>query len=311
MPKYTVMLARFPGGYQECPESTEWCMKTILQMRQDPRIENVFSWWRADTPIPMVRNLAVREAIKKGVDYLLMIDSDMAPDCEVGVDPDAKPFWPTAFDLALAANFPCVIGAPYCGPPPHENVYVFQWTTHESNTPYDNGALIQFSRNEAAQRVGIEEVAALPTGLILFDMRAFKMLPSNQPYFDYEYTDGWETKKATTEDVFTTRNLSMLGVPQLVLWDSWAGHVKRKIVGKPVINTIEQVAESLREPLVARRSINDRVINLDAINKLGIPISMALPNRVLEVQSETSTAVKRDHPKPPWDRDELVGDVID
>lgn len=88
----------------------------------------------------------------------------------------------------------------------------------------------------------------MPTGLILYDARVFKKLPA--PWFEYEYDDEEKSNKVTTEDVFQTRNASLLGMPQFVAWDCWAGHAKTRIVGKPVLMTPDQVSGHLRDALL-------------------------------------------------------------
>lgn len=111
---------------------------------------------------------------------------------------------------------------------------------------------------------GVQEVAALPTGLILFDVRAFKKLPP--PWFTYQYKGdgpecpgcgqakpGLQTEKASTEDVVLTRDLSLLGIPQYCAWDSWAGHIKRKVVRKPRPITPDAAGRKLRDAIRANR----------------------------------------------------------
>jgi hypothetical protein len=218
------------------------------------------------------------------VDYLLMVDSDMGPDYLLGDDPTATPFWKTAWEFMmerreqeqalddemfgktyqgktpdcqvhadwmkreLFENYPpATIAAPYCGPPPDEGCYVFQWHSMETATPNPSFRLQMINREDAAIRSGIEEAAALPTGLILYDARVFKVLEENNglPWFDYEYEDKYEMAKATTEDVYQTRNASMLGMPQYVAWNCWAKHHKWKGVEKPHVITKDSIHKSL------------------------------------------------------------------
>lgn len=144
---------------------------------------------------------------------------------------------------------PATIGAPYCGPPPDECCYVFHWTSRGTGSANPDFQLEMIPRCSAAIRAGIQEVAALPTGLILYDMRVFDILPP--PWFEYEWGDPpYNSKKATTEDVYQTRNASLLGMPQFVAWDCWAAHVKPKVVGKPFIVTRDRVHSSLREAVL-------------------------------------------------------------
>jgi hypothetical protein len=153
---------------------------------------------------------------------------------------------------------PATIAAPYCGPPPEEGCYVFHWTAGESHTPDVPYRLEMVPRELAAVAGGIEEVAALPTGLILYDLRVFDVLPP--PWFDYEWTDDTHSVKASTEDVYQTRNASMLGLPQYVAWDCWAGHVKTKTVRRPQLVRRDQVHRSLVEAVTRGIDRGDRLV---------------------------------------------------
>lgn len=256
----------------EHPDIRNWLIPTIVQAKSDPRIDpDILYKDLADTPLTMVRNDIVGWAQENGVDVLVMVDSDNTPDIMLGLDPSAKPFFETSFDFLYNhyERGPVVIGAPYCGPPMQpdgsgtENVYVFLWRNFNSIQPTDRMALRQFEREEAAMRAGIEPVAALPTGCIMIDMRAFDLIP--HPYFEYEYENegpecqtcgckkpGPRRQKASTEDVVTTRNISLNGClklgynPVLCNWDAWAGHWKPRCVGKPVILTADRVGSALK-----------------------------------------------------------------
>ena len=251
--KVSVMIARFPYGGQEHPDVATWLVGTVQKMKQDPHISEVLHNCYDDTPITMTRNRCLRQALDMGVDYVLMVDSDMCPDVHSNPRnkglflPDAKPFWEGAFSFALEHNGPCLVAAPYCGPPPDECVYVFHWTRREENDPNVNIRLNMISREQAALRSGFEQVAALPTGLILIDMRGVKQIPA--PWFRYEWKDEHEDEKASTEDVYFTRNCSMAGIPNYVYWDAWAGHHKRKCVRKPTPLTADCVNEQLHEAI--------------------------------------------------------------
>jgi hypothetical protein len=230
VPSYRIMIAGFPYGGQTSHHGMEWLARTYAKMRDDPRIGagNVMLWQLADTPITMGRNRALTVAEENNIDYVLMFDSDMRFDLPY---PDAKPFWDTAWEFMLSHQGPAVIAAPYCGPPPQELVYVFRWNNTQSDDPNPNMKLEMISRGEAASLTGIERVAALPTGLILIDMKALKDLP--HPRFYYEFTDETQSHKASTEDVAFCRDLTYLDIPLYVAWDCWAGHIKAKLVGKP------------------------------------------------------------------------------
>jgi hypothetical protein len=271
MGPFSVMIARFPGNQQEHPDSSGYVINLAFTLPNDSRISKVVPFKLSDTPITMSRNRCVKNALDRGIDYLLMLDSDMSPDTEMG----AQSFWDVAWNFMMdrrtreaneieAAKVgdsggvflehaqslfpPATIAAPYCGPPPHECVYVFRWAGKASGDADQSFKLEMFDRDDAARKSGIEEVAALPTGLILYDMRVFRKLPA--PWFRYEWTDGYETEKASTEDVYQTRNASLMGMPQYCAWDCWAGHVKTKIVCKPRPLTCQSMRKEFRDAVL-------------------------------------------------------------
>lgn len=287
------------GISMEVPQIRDWWAKTLLKMKADPRIGKIESRTISDTPITMTRNQAVAESLAKGHHLILMIDSDQHPDKHEG-ESWYKPFW----DVAFAAVYdhylkgPLVVGAPYCGPPGEngENVYVFEWETH-SGVHADNSTkfkLEQVSRQVAARSSGIQPCAALPTGLILFDSRAFELIkPSGrrqrevledlvekkididkamaqltEGWFRYEWRDSLATHKASTEDVQCTRDIAIACYvkkgynPIRVAWDSWIGHVKPWVVGKPKIYDTDSVGALFRDIAVEAHDSRDRIVNI-------------------------------------------------
>jgi|3_EtaG_2_1085321.scaffolds.fasta_scaffold00780_7 hypothetical protein len=248
-PRKLNVLVCFPsyggnGGIAaEHPDVRGWAMTTFQSILQDDRIESYSDVTENDTPITMVRNRFVEIGREQKADVLVMVDSDMRPDYY----PDAPKFWDTSFSFLHEhwEKGPVVIGAPYCGPPPRpphdiwgENPYVFKWQS-TSNSDLVSANLEQYSRDEAANATGITNVAALPTGLIMYDMRVFDII--EKPYFYYEYPDDGENGKMSTEDVTNTRDISMAGEeilgynPLYCNWDAWAGHWKPWCVGKPTV----------------------------------------------------------------------------
>lgn len=261
------------------PDAIEWLRAIYPGMRDDPRIGTITDLSYCDTPITMLRNRSVIEARQAKADLLLMIDSDIRPDAEIARDirdPEAKPFWGTSFDFVYNnwEKGPHVVGAPYCGPPPEENIYCFRWQNNETDDPNDSDfRLEQYDRHTAETMRGIQPVAALPTGLILYDMRAFKLTEpqardyggeevhsvqgyplkkTGEGWFYYEYEDPpYNSAKASTEDVTATRDMAFAGSlllgynPMHANWDAWAGHWKMKCVKKPRSIKTEQIASRL------------------------------------------------------------------
>jgi hypothetical protein len=240
------------GGIRsQVPDVGDWKLNTIMAATKDPRVASVAHFDLADTPITMTRNRAVMNARENGVDVLIMVDSDMSPDCE----PDGKPFWDTAFTFLYDhyEKGPVVIGAPYGGPPPNECPYIFKWRVKRNDSPNPDYKLAMYEREEAAEMTGIGPVAALPTGLIMYDMRIFKLTEptteDHDPWFYYEWTDRYHSNKASTEDVTQTRDLSLTGQevlgynPVFCAWDCWAGHWKPHLVRKPRIVGADHVSK--------------------------------------------------------------------
>jgi hypothetical protein len=224
----------------------------------------------SDTPITMTRNRALREAQEAGVDVLIMVDSDQEPDIRLEKDPTAKPFWDSSFDFLYEKQYdkgPCVIAAPYCGPPPHpraggcSNVFIFRWGSLTNNRDEGMFKIDQYSREEAATLSGIIRVAALPTGLCMLDLRLLKIV--SPPWFRYEWTDEYESDKASTEDVFFTRNCELEGIPQYANMDAWAGHVKQWVADKPNLVGTDEICETYRRSIERGLSSEQRYRELN------------------------------------------------
>ncbi len=276
--KFSVGIVTFSYGgnggiSSEVPDIREWMIPTVLEAHKDERISGIRIWNLSDTPITMTRNRAVVMAREYGIDVLVMVDSDMKPDVNAGM-PDAKPFFKSSFDFLVDHYHkgPCVIGAPYCGPPPVENVYVFRWNNLVSDNPNPDFQLEMYDRHTAVKMAGIQDCAALPTGLIMYDMRAFEITEpktdADKPWFYYEWKDRFAADKASTEDVTQTRDLSLAGTqslgynPVYCNWDSWAGHWKPKCVGKPQVIDASGISDKLRTYWESKADSKTKLVNL-------------------------------------------------
>lgn len=183
--KLNVMFASFAyagnGGYAAIhPAVADWLVNTVPRASKDERIGEVNLARFNDTPITMTRNRSILEARKGNFDVLVMVDSDMWPDLYLGNPdlPSTVPFFDTAFDF-IYDNYdkaPMVVGTPYVGPPPDECVFVFRYRTFSSDHSDDNLALKMYTREEAFAMSGIQPCSALPTGLIMYDMRVFDLI---------------------------------------------------------------------------------------------------------------------------------------
>ncbi|HUU84207.1 MAG TPA: hypothetical protein VM243_11955 [Phycisphaerae bacterium] len=290
--KFNVLIARMSYGWQENPDVTDWIVRSILKAKDDPRIGRCVTKAFDNTPTTLARHEAVMHARRPDLDadLLWMIDADMHPD-HCPAEPGAVDTWSAFMEFAYEhyQRGPFVIAAPYCGRSRSaygisENVYVFRWRGTETGSPHQRFELAQFNREEAAERGGIERVAALPTGLVLYDMRCFGDLPGPQyrkrwapggpnlpipgrswqpqepPWFYYQYDDPYEAWKIGTEDACNTRDLSALGVPQYIHWGAWAGHYKQKCVSKPVIVTSDYANDRLLRAALMGRASNERLV---------------------------------------------------
>jgi len=299
--KLKVMFA-FPsyggnGGIaSEVPQIRQWMMSLGPKMKGDPRIDDeIVEVTRADTPITMVRNEFVKIARAKQVDVLVMVDSDINPILHEG-EPGIKDFFESSFDFLYNhySKGPCVIGSPYCGPPHNrgQNCYVFEWQNYGEQSDEVPFTLEMVPRMMAAKKRGIQEAGALPTGLIMYDMRAFRLIEPSRDrapevleqlmkgkiskdealiklhdgWFYYEWEDQTASKKASTEDVTNTRDISLAGQaalgynPMYCNWDAPVGHWKPWCVpGRPNIHDANSVASSFRKA-VLDKNVRDEVI---------------------------------------------------
>jgi len=278
-PKFNVGLCTFSYGgnggiSSEVPDIREWMVPLVADISKDPRIDNIRVWNLADTPITMTRNRAVLMARDFGIDILVMIDSDMKPDVNAG-HPDAKPFFHSSFDYIVDhySKGPLNIGPPYCAPPPNECVYVFRWQNQQSEHPNPDFQRERYDRHTAVKMTGIQECAALPTGLIMYDMRCFDITEpktdQDHPWFYYEWKSKYAEDKASTEDVTMTRDLSLTGAtelgynPVLCNWDAWAGHWKPKCVGKPVVMDAASVGEKLQMAWKSNHNSSNKIVDIE------------------------------------------------
>src|SRR5262245_26291291 len=135
--KRRLFIAEFPYGGTSHWQSSRWVGKLLAKLHCSPWrdiITEIDIKAYNDTPITMTRNLCLLDAEKTGADYVLMIDSDMDPDL---TGEGAKPFFESSMEFMLDSKQshrggPSIVCAPYCGPPPVECVYAFQWVKHRN-----------------------------------------------------------------------------------------------------------------------------------------------------------------------------------
>lgn len=262
------------GISSEVPDIREWMVPLAANIAKNPLVGDLKIWNLSDTPITMTRNRSVMQAREYGLDILIMVDSDMKPDL------GDEPFFDSSFDF-LVNHYdkgPVCIGAPYCGPPPDECVYVFRWQNQESGNANPDFQLEAYDRHTASKLAGIQECAALPTGLIMYDMRCFDITEprskDDNSWFYYEWLDKYATRKASTEDVTMTRDLSIAGTrvlgynPVLCNWNAWAGHWKPKCVGPPVMLDAKEIGRKLSKDWLCDSNLRQIDLRQEGIEKL-------------------------------------------
>jgi hypothetical protein len=325
--KLNVFFAFYPYGgngatSSEHPNIRNWFAKTVHYCKNDPRIGEISTRDFSDTPITMTRNQSVLVARNLKADVIVMVDSDQQLDLYGGIEDGAKDFFPSSFDFLYERKqkgLVSVIGAPYCGPPPSECVYIFKWCNEETGHPNVDHRLAMYSREEGALASGIQPVAALPTGCIMFDMSMFDLTDPKieyqallkkhgdakiaraltNPWFYYEWKDIYCGEKVSTEDVTVSRDMVLcayakLGYNSLFCnWDAWAGHWKPKCVGKPVLLTSESVNDKYREAVFSCRKPNHKMMTLSQSGVVGVakPRSSCY-NNISAVNDAISLAAK-------------------
>ncbi len=297
--KLNIFWAFFPYGgngqsQKEHPVIRNWWAKTLAIAKADPRVGENHTWNFADTPITMTRNESVTMARRNNCDVLVMCDSDQHPDLYLGKDPLAKPFFESTFDFLYERKMQgkvTVCGAPYCGGPPSECVFIFRWRTMESEHPNADSSLQMYTREEAAVMAGIHPAAAIPTGLIMFDMEMFNVTDPihefkalektygariarelTKPWFYYQWENIYADKKASTEDVTVSRDMNLLAYaklgysPVFCNWDCWAGHDKPKCVGKPQLVTTDMIGDKFAEAVRSERNSEAKMVDIGEMN---------------------------------------------
>lgn len=308
--KVDVLVAQFcyagNGGVAAIlPELGTWLVSLCQTLSKDDRVGRVHVKRYGDVPLTMERNRVVRDAIDGKYDLIVMLDSDNIPDLYLGKRAWSKAFWDSSFEFAferLLRGVPSVVCAPYCGPPPHpvnggeENVYVFHATSNRSGGASPFHRFEAYTREHASQMRGIQEIAAGPTGCILYTTSAFDLMQfdrrpiaqiladyrsglmnaeecqrsiQKQSYFFYEYTDQFQTRKASTEDVTNTREIAMAGQLKhgepvvFCNWDAWAGHMKPMCVGMPEPIRMEQVSAVYQEAVLSGIHADEVIAEVD------------------------------------------------
>lgn len=242
--KVRILFTVFTYSRQIDADVYAYATELALKGTKHPRVAEIVFSFTCGYPTCRARNAAALGALQAGFHYTLWSDDDMCPDV-ARTDPDAKPFFESSLDFMLAHDGPCIVAAPYLSSPPQQQVLVMRNRVYAPDYPNGQGQkLDKFTIEEASEMRGITKVAALPTGLMMTDTRAFKVV--HAPWFSYEYKDEpFNSELASTEDVVFSRNASWLQLANYCNWDAWAGHHKRFLTGKPRVSPVDEVPNSV------------------------------------------------------------------
>lgn len=214
-----VAITRISRGSMERVEIGTW----LVQCYSDPVVDPGTVLHSLDIidaePTSAARGKAVMRLREQGYgpsDVLIMIDNDMVP-------PDD--FYNRAVRFLHDYPGPNVFACPYRGAAPKRDVQVM---TLDGTRRFDPG--------EAAARRNIEQVGSMGSGLIACNMAVFDLIERKGllPWFEYTFKDPpFNTDVACTEDIAFCNKLNKAGGRIYCDWESWAGHAKTEIVGKP------------------------------------------------------------------------------
>lgn len=218
-----VCIAKVVSWHSEHPDICRWTAYNALKIKQTPGITGIKFYDVAASRILLCRNMAVDVAREWGCKYLMFVDPDMSPDCYLGRDPKAMPFWETSW--SMLQQFPgSVIAAPALQGAPDYAVNVFVLDPEQRATR-------RVTHEETMGRYGIEQVFAIGTGLMLIDMSVFDRL--KPPYFDDEYENQEKTRVFTSQDIYFCKMCNLAGIRVFANWYAWAGHYKQTMLGRP------------------------------------------------------------------------------
>ena len=209
----TILIVDFARGRWQRGEVSSWLAEVRTAAGTVPGLAPIQHGSMDQEPTTAARNKAASVARQLSANILFMVDNDMAP---------SVPFFYSAIEFLRTHRGAVCIGSPYCGAPPLELVQVRDKI---------GGDVQRGNRDDAARADGIKLVREIGTGLIAFNMACFDSL--DHPYFRYTYTSPEETDVDETEDFNITRRLTEKGGRVYIDWNSWSGHAKNKIVGKP------------------------------------------------------------------------------
>jgi Methyltransferase domain len=226
MPK--VMIARIARGCTERTEIGTWLCNCLADPSQTLKGLDVIDI----EPTPAARNRAVMRARAQGYgpdDILIQVDDDMAPH---GL------FYPRAVQFLSERPGPTMFGSPYRGGFPRRAVQALD-TTYR-----------RYTEAEAADMRHIQQAGLMGTGLFACTMAAFAAVQEagRLPWFEYLYADPpFNSMIRSSEDMVFCDKLNHSGGTIFCDWESWSGHAKTEVVGKP------QPEGSAGEPACAGR----------------------------------------------------------
>jgi hypothetical protein len=207
-----VAISRICRGKTERCEVGTWLLATALQLTK----QGIYFYdFVADKlGVEVARNWSVQEARRHECDVLFMVDADMVPN---------RAFAKRALAF-LKANPGSVIGSPYMH---HQSNSAGGWQVFTAS-PREDGSAVRCKPGK-----GVEQVAAVGTGLCAIDLKAFDKL--TPPYFRQFFGESnvYHEQQDGTEDVYCFVRMTMAGVKVCADWDCRSGHNKSITLGEP------------------------------------------------------------------------------
>ncbi len=225
--KVKVSVARLCYGEYEHARVGSWLAKTMYWLvNQRERVHGIEEWVVNKTaPVSAARNLAAMTARQGECDLLVMVDHDMLPDVVQGAPPFIEVAFGFLYDNLIADRAPAWVAAPACAEDGRVCVHKLVEAADGSRH------LLMMLPEETLGKRGLERVPGTGAGLVMYDLRCLDGM--EEPWFESVYADANQTVLHAGEDIHFTAKLTEAGLPVLVAWDCWAGHDKRRPLGKP------------------------------------------------------------------------------
>lgn len=233
MPKNRIAVARMVFGGWERFEIGNWMIEVAISgyLRQD--ILETIHWPRQVFPVDVARNQIVKEALKREVDYLFMVDADCGP---------PRGWYDATLNFLVAHHGPAAVVCPYAGM--DGDPMVFKWTTNNHRPPIEHAAMKRMTRDECGRLTGFRPLADFGCHLVGYSMEAFRRV--DPPWYSMTTSpDGCSLIGG--EDSNCHQRLALKGTKLYGAFDFWAEHWKEDPRGRPIVIAKESIDQMFFE----------------------------------------------------------------